>query len=117
VAISLPLILFRRLSIFSLALARRERVRVRVSFPCHREHGVFCHAWRSLFGFSSAKKLGIATDGLRRKIKKIENLKRQKLTEGEKASLSGTTRLAMTALAPSPLSVSIIPLSLIPECL
>ena len=45
------------------------------SLFCHREHGVFCHAWRSLFGFSSAKKSGIATDGLRRKIKKIENLK------------------------------------------
>ena len=56
---------------------RRERVRVRVSFPCHREHGVFCHAWRSLFGFSSAKKNGIATP--------YEN-----------------TRLAMTALARHP---------------
>jgi len=39
------------------------------------EEKAFLHAWRSLFGSSSGNKGEIATDGLRRKIKKIKNLK------------------------------------------
>ena len=67
---------FPLIDYFLFPLPRRERARVRVSFfpsflnsfPLsldslirHREHGAFCHAWRSLFGFSSAKKNEIAT--------------------------------------------------------